>query len=71
MEDEAEAAGSRLGSVATSDLAAALERLATDAGMQNLAATDATTRDAITTLRGLFNDQRFQKSFQFAQKVTL
>ncbi len=56
--------------ITTSDLAGVLERLASDSGMQNLASTDPTTRNAIASLRGLLNDQRFQKSFQFAQKVS-
>ena len=61
--------GLMLSRISTSDLAASIERLASDPALANLAARDMTTRDAIKSLRGLLNDQRFQKSFQFAQKV--
>ena len=55
-----------LSRISTHDLLASIERLASDPSMQNL---DVRTLDAIKSLRSLMNDQRFQKSFQFAQKV--
>ena len=58
-----------LSEISTSDLLASIERLASDPSMQNLASRDVRTHDAIKSLRSLMNDQRFQKSFQFAQKV--
>ena len=51
------------------NLAATVERLAANPNLQNLASRDVSTREAIKSLRSLFNDQRFQKSYQFAQKV--
>ena len=55
-----------LSRISTHDLLASIERLASDPSMQNL---DVRTLDAVKSLRSLVNDQRFQKSFQFAQKV--
>jgi len=49
------------------DLTATVERLASNPDLQTL---DSSTRDTIKSLRSLLNDQRFQKSYQFAQKVT-
>lgn len=60
-----------LNRLSTSDLTATVERLASDSGLQNLAARDARMREAIKGLRSLLNDQRFQQSYQFAQKVNL
>lgn len=51
------------------NLAATVERLAANPNLQNLASRDVSTREAIKSLRSLFNDQRFQKSYQFAQKI--
>ena len=51
------------------NLAATVERLAANPNLQNLASRDVSTREAIKSLRSLFNDQRFQRSYQFAQKV--
>lgn len=48
------------------DLTATVERLASNPDLQTL---DSSTRDTIKSLRSLLNDQRFQKSYQFAQKV--
>ena len=58
-----------LSRLTASDLLASIERLASDPSMQTLARRDVRTDDAIKSLRTLINDQRFQKSFQFAQKV--
>jgi len=51
------------------NLAATVERLAANPNLQNLASRDVSTREAIKSLRSLFNDQRFQRSYQFAQKI--
>ena len=58
-----------LSRISTGDLAATVERLAADPALQNLASRDPRTLDAIQNLRSLFNDQRFQRSYHFAQKV--
>lgn len=58
-----------LSRISTNDLLASIERLASDPLMQSLASKDVRTQDAIKSLRSLMNDQRFQKSFQFAQKI--
>lgn len=58
-----------LSRLTSSDLLASIERLASDPSMQTLARRDVRTDDAIKSLRTLINDQRFQKSFQFAQKI--
>ena len=60
-----------LSRLTSSDLLASIERLASDPSMQTLARRDVRTDDAIKSLRTLINDQRFQKSFQFAQKVCM
>ena len=60
-----------LSRLTSSDLLASIERLASDPSMQTLARRDVRTDDAIKSLRTLINDQRFQKSFQFAQKVCI
>ena len=55
-----------LSKYSTMDLTATVERLASNPDLQTL---DASTRDTIKILRSLLNDQRFQKSYHFAQKV--
>ena len=65
-----------LSKYSTMDLTATVERLASNPDLQTLAARDSETRDTsirdtIKSLRSLLNDQRFQKSYQFAQKVKL
>jgi hypothetical protein len=57
-----------LSNISTNDLIAAVERLTTDPSMQILASRDETIKN-LSWIRGLFNDRRFQKSFEFAQKV--
>ena len=58
-----------LSRISIDNLSATLERLASNPNFQNLASTDVNTREAIKSLENLFNDQRFQRSYQFAQKV--
>ena len=58
-----------LSKYSTMDLTATVERLASNPDLQTLAARDSATRDTINSLRSLLKDQRFQKSYQFAQKV--
>ena len=60
-----------LSKYSTMDLTATVERLASNPDLQTLAARDSTTRDTINSLRSLLKDQRFQKSYQFAQKVRI
>jgi hypothetical protein len=67
--EEMEADIMPLNRISTNDLAATVERLAANPNLQNLASRDVSTREAIKSLRSLFNDQRFQVSYQFAQKV--
>lgn len=55
-----------LSKYSTMDLTATVERLASNPDLQTL---DSSTRDTIKSLRSLLNDQRFQKSYQFAQKI--
>jgi len=67
--EEMEADIMPLNRISTNDLAATVERLAANPNLQNLASRDVSTREAIKSLRSLFNDQRFQVSYQFAQKI--
>ena len=69
--EEMEADIMPLNRISTNDLAATVERLAANPNLQNLASRDVSTREAIKSLRSLFNDQRFQVSYQFAQKVSI
>merc|ERR1712223_562096 len=58
-----------LSRISINNLASTVERLASDPDLQNLASRHSSTREAIKSLRSLFNDQRFQRSYQFAQKI--